>query len=273
VADAASLTEPGRPGGLSGPGEGVADVWWANRGDASPGLADLLDQAERQRWTAYRRDEDRERFLVGCALAKTVIAAYTGQRPADVAFDRTCAQCGKPHGKPVIRGGGLEHSVAHSGDLIVVAVAAAPIGVDVEQLEGRPRRLGGGDLEALARLVLADSERAALAAVHPSAQDRTFLVAWTRKEAVTKAMGDGLGVPFGDVVIAGARGAPRLAAWPYSQPPQRVSLIDLEADTGYVAALAVIGRCDAARARDGSALLAARADALGSARADRSGRS
>jgi hypothetical protein len=37
-----------------------------------------------------------------------------------------------------------------------------------------------------------------------------------------------------------------------------VSLLDLEVATGYVAALAVIGRCDAVRARDGSVLLAGR---------------
>jgi hypothetical protein len=35
-----------------------------------------------------------------------------------------------------------------------------------------------------------------------------------------------------------------------------VSLRDLDAADGYVAALAVIGRCEAVRARDGSALLA-----------------
>jgi hypothetical protein len=35
-----------------------------------------------------------------------------------------------------------------------------------------------------------------------------------------------------------------------------VSLHDLATDAGYVAALAVIGRCEAVRARDGSAVLA-----------------
>lgn len=241
------------------PDSGTTDVWWAHRQDASPHLADLLDRAERQRWAAYRREADRERFLVGCALAKTVIAACTGRRPAEVGFDRTCRQCGQPHGKPVISGGGdLEHSVAHSGDLVAVAVARAPVGVDVEQLDGRPRRPGGGDPEALARLVLADGERAALAAVHPSGRARAFLVAWTRKEAVTKAKGDGLRVPFRQVVVAAAGGAPHLIAWPYPQVPESVSVRDLDTDAGYVAALAVIGRCDAVRARDGSALLAAR---------------
>jgi 4'-phosphopantetheinyl transferase len=243
---------------LAAPEYGTAHVRWARRQDAAPRLAEFLDQAERQRWAAYRSEADRDRFLVGCALAKTVIAACTGRRPAEVSFDRTCRQCGQPHGKPVIIGGGdLEHSVAHSGDLVAVAVARAPVGVDVEQLDGRPRQLGGGDPGVLARLVLADGERAALAAVDPSARSRAFLVAWTRKEAVTKAKGDGLRVPFSRVVVAAAAEAARLVAWPYPQPPQSVSLRDLDTEAGYVAALAVIGRCEVVRARDGSALLAA----------------
>jgi 4'-phosphopantetheinyl transferase len=247
---------------LVSPEAGAAHVWWARRLDASDRHAGLLDDTERQRWVAYRRDEDRERFLVGCALAKTVLAGYAGLRPADVRFDRTCPRCGRPHGKPVIKGSALSHSVTHSGDLVAVAVARTPVGVDVEQLDGRARPLGGdGDTQALARLVLADGEQATLAAVHPSARTREFLAAWTRKEAVTKATGDGLRVSFRDVVIVTDEGTPRLVAWPYPQAPDSVSLMDLEAAPGYVAALAVLGRCDTVRARDGSALLAAPAPA------------
>ena len=252
---------------LAGPGplpDGTADVWWARRQDASARHAGLLDETEQQRWAAYRRDEDRERFLVGCALAKTALAAYTGQRPADVRFDRTCGECGKPHGKPALAhgqpgaGGDLQHSVAHSGDLVVVAVARAPVGVDVEQLDGRAHPLGrDGDPKALARLVLADAERTALAAVKLSGRARRFLVAWTRKEAVTKATGDGLRASFSDIVVAADAGPPRLVSWPYLQAPESVSLHDLEVQAGYVAALAVIGRCEVVRVRDGSALLAA----------------
>ena len=247
---------PAKAAGLPFPMVGTAEVWWARRQDAAPRLSALLDRAERERWAAYRRDADRERFLVGCGLAKTVIAARTGQRPAEVSFDRTCRQCGQPHGKPVVRGGQVEFSVAHSGDLVAVAVAAAPVGVDVEQLEDRPRELGGGDPAKLARLVFADAERAALAAVHPSGQAHAFLVAWTRKEAVTKAKGDGLRVPFRDVVVATDGAAPRLVGWPYPHNPRDVSLLDLDVEPGYVAALAVLGPCDTVRTRDGSALLA-----------------
>ncbi len=247
------------------PPDGTADVWWARRQGASDWHAGLLDATERRRWKAYRRDEDRARFLAGCALAKTALARYTGLRPADVRFDRTCGQCGEPHGKPVIEGPvvagrAVEHSVAHSGDLVTVAVARAPVGVDVEQLDGRPHPLGGdGDPEALARLVLSAAEQAALAAVPSAGRARAFLVAWTRKEAVTKATGDGLRAAFSDVVVAADAGPPRLVSWPYPRSVRSVSLLDLEADPGYVAALAVIGRCEAVRARDGSALLADRA--------------
>jgi len=238
--------------------DGTADVWWARRQDASDGHARLLDETERRRWAAYRRDEDRQRFVVGCALAKTALARYIGQCPAEVRFDRTCGQCGGPHGKPVVEGGSVQHSVAHSGDLVAVAVARVPVGVDVEQLDGRPHPLDGdGDPEALARLVLAASERAGLAAVPPDGRARAFLVAWTRKEAVTKATGDGLRAAFSDVVVAADAGPPRLVSWPYPRSPREVSLLDLDVDTGYVAALAVIDRCAAVRARDGSALLAA----------------
>jgi 4'-phosphopantetheinyl transferase len=255
VAAPASLTPRTPPGKLA---EGIALLWWARSQDASPDQIALLDEAERARLAAYRRAADRDRFLVGCALAKTVIAACTGSRPERISFDRTCRRCGQPHGKPAVVGGGPEFSVAHSGALIAVAVAGDPVGVDVEQLDGRARPLGdGGDPEALARLVLAEPERAALAEADPSARARAFLVAWARKEAVTKATGDGLSAPFSQIVVA-AGGPPRVTSWPYPQAPETVSLLDLDAGPGYVAALAVLGRCEAVRSADGSALLAAR---------------
>jgi 4'-phosphopantetheinyl transferase len=239
---------------------GTAEVWWARRQDAAPRHLALLDETERRRWTAYRRDADRERFLAGCALAKAVLARHAGLRPVDVRFDRTCGECGEPHGKPAMPGGSLEHSVAHSGDLVAVAVAGNPVGVDVEQLDGRAHPLGGdGDPEALARLVLSGAERAVLNAIPPAGRARAFLVAWTRKEAVTKATGDGLRAAFSEVVVAAGAagdGAPRLVSWPYPRDPREVTLFDLDAAAGYLAALAVLGPCEAVTARDGSTLLA-----------------
>jgi 4'-phosphopantetheinyl transferase len=242
--------------------DGTADVWWAHKLDASDRFAGLLDDTERQRLARYRSEEDQQRFLTGCALAKTVLARYTGQPAAGIHFDRTCAQCGRPHGKPVLAGDGWArdgwaHSVSHSGDLVAVAVARNPVGVDVEQLDSRRRAGAAADPEALAKMVLSGPEQAALAAIVPSSRARQFLVAWTRKEAVTKATGDGLSVAFSDVVVAADHGPPRVLSWPYPRDPAQVSLRDLDTEPGYVAALAVIGRCETVRPQDGSALLAA----------------
>jgi 4'-phosphopantetheinyl transferase len=236
--------------------QATAHVWWARRQDASPHLEALLNDTERDRHQGYRREEDRQRFLVGCALAKTVIAARLDSSIEAVSLDRSCTECGKPHGKPQVTGTDLELSVSHSGDRIAVALATAtPLGVDVEQLAGRSRHPGGDDPDALVRYVLADSEQEALPQQPPDARHHDFLVAWTRKEAITKATGDGLRVSFKHVIVSSASQPPRVVSWPYIEPVEHVTLFDLAADEGYVAALAVIGHCDEVVAADGSALL------------------
>jgi 4'-phosphopantetheinyl transferase len=119
----------------------------------------------------------------------------------------------------------VELSVSHSGDAVLVAVADAPCGADVELLGG------DRDVAGLSRLVLGDGEQAK--------DEREFVRAWTRKEAVTKATGDGLRVAFSQVIVAGE--PPRVTSWPYQDPPGSVTLLDLDAPDGYLAALAVLG--------------------------------
>ncbi len=243
---------------------GNAYVWWARPADAGtfPGLAALLDQTERERWNGYRRLEDRNRFLVGCSLAKSVAAGDLGLTAPGITLDRTCADCGKPHGKPRVNGSDLELSVSHSGDRVAVAAfRGASVGVDVEDADGRTR--GEKDQEGLERYVLSEAELAAYPAgpalADPRQRLRDFLVIWTRKEAVTKATGDGLRVPFREVTVSPPGQPPAVVAWPYPDPPERVALFDLDGDAspgpGYVAALAVLGRCDAVVSQDGTALL------------------
>ena len=216
-------------------------VWWATRGDGDPRLAGLLDDTERQRWETFRRQEDRDRFLVGAALAKAAVGEATGTDPFTITLDRTCGQCGKPHGKPAAPG--AELSISHSGDKIVVAVTeTTPLGVDVEQI--RSTR----DLEGLGRYVLSETEHAV--------SEGDFFTIWTRKEAVTKATGDGLRVPFQEVIVSAADAPPRLLAWPYPEPPDTVWLRDLEAGPGYKAAVDVLGAVQAGLTQhDGTTLL------------------
>ena len=234
-----------------GPAPRTVHVWWARRQDAAPAFEDLLDQAERDRLAAYRRAEDRDRFLAGCAVAKTALGGYLGRDPASVGLDRTCPRCGRPHGKPRLAGGaGLELSVSHAGDLVVVAVATrARVGVDVELLDRRLRP------RELARVALAPEEAEELAALDEDERVRAFLVYWTRKEAATKAVGRGLELELGEIRVSAPDESPRLLSWRDDVAPEDVALVDLEAPAGHVAALAVVGKCDDVVELDGSALL------------------
>jgi 4'-phosphopantetheinyl transferase len=89
-------------------------------------------------------------------------------------------------------------SLAHSREVVVVAIAAARVGVDVEVV--RPRRL----LERLARRTLDADALASWCALPDGARLGAFVAAWTSKEAYLKAIGVGLVRPLRDVDAAPA---------------------------------------------------------------------
>lgn len=115
-------------------------LWWADLADARVDLEDVLDEVERDRLADLDLPADRARFLLGAALLRTAVAPSVGTTPADVQIDRTCSDCGAPHGRPVVHGG-PHVSVSHSGVLVVVAICAeTSVGVDVQrvsEMEGR----------------------------------------------------------------------------------------------------------------------------------------
>jgi phosphopantetheinyl transferase len=127
-----------------------------------------------------------------------------------------------PNGQPRLVGHpGLHCSLAHSAGWGVGAVAAAPIGIDIERV--RPHSVD------LLRLIADDAE---LAEAGDGGGDDALLVAriWTLKEAVLKGMGVGLAVPprqvklrktegdafFVEVLSHAAAGGSPWRAWTYS---------------------------------------------------------
>ncbi|HEX4431546.1 MAG TPA: 4'-phosphopantetheinyl transferase superfamily protein [Frankiaceae bacterium] len=185
----------------------------------------LLDELERTRAGAFARPEDRSRFVVGAALLKLAVADATGLSPQEVVVDRTCDQCGEPHGRPRIPGTDVHVSVAHSGSLVAVALTrAGPVGIDVEQRTGQWT-------SSLNRRVLAAAERAETQA--------QFLTYWCRKESVVKATGEGLRVPLTDVVVSAPGSPPALMSYRGGSMP--AAMFDLRLDgPDYAGALTVL---------------------------------
>jgi 4'-phosphopantetheinyl transferase len=203
-------------------------------------LESLLDAAEQSRVAAMRRRADRHRFVVAAALARAMVAESAGTDPAGIRLDRTCAVCGGPHGKPRVTGDGapLELTVSHSGDRVVAAVALGkPLGVDVECAPPLTAAL----LDCVDGVLCADELRR-VRALAPDERPTGFLTYWTRKEAVVKAVGEGLRVPLNSFAVTGPREPGRIVSWP-ARPHlvRQTTLIDLHPGTGYVASLAVLG--------------------------------
>lgn len=228
-------------------------MWWASPAGARPAHLALLDLPERARHDRLRRQPDRDRFVVGVALARLVLGGHLGVGPTDVRLDRTCPSCGGPHGKPKVSATrGLELSVSHAGEWVAVAVARShAIGVDVERIDQLV------DLAGLIEQVLTPAERRELAAAPPELQRAGFFRYWSRKEAIVKATGDGLREPLAHVCVSAPHEPPRLRHWDGRLDLSvRVHLADLMPRAGHTASLASLDAALEIAERDGSELLA-----------------
>jgi 4'-phosphopantetheinyl transferase len=109
------------------------------------------------------------------------LQAYAGTR-TPVTLERG------PHGKPFAPDAAYPHfNISHSRHCVVLAFAAEQeIGVDVEAEDRRHSPMD------LAQRYFAAEEFAALSALDESEQAAAFLRLWTAKEAVLKALGQGL---------------------------------------------------------------------------------
>jgi len=131
-----------------------------------------------------RQPLDATRHLVGRALVRTLLA-----RELDTATLRT-EFATNPWGKPALPDYGIEFNLAHSGGAIWAAFCrGVPVGIDVEE-ENDP-----ADLHALTS-ILHPAERAELLALPMQEAHAAFLRCWARKEAVVKALGEGLSKPL-----------------------------------------------------------------------------
>ncbi len=155
-------------------------------------LEAALSTGERHRAEACLRDADRDRFSLGRAALRRLLAAYSGVEAGALII--RVDERGKPH---LPAGYGPAFSVAHSGEMLLLAFSGAEaIGVDVEQV--RALTAWPGVIDS----VLHPSEKAAMNRLPPAARPGDFFSYWTLKEALSKAAGLGLALPFPEVHIA-----------------------------------------------------------------------
>ncbi|WP_405571493.1 4'-phosphopantetheinyl transferase superfamily protein [Streptomyces sp. NBC_01167] len=184
----------------------------------------LLDAEESARLDGFFRPADRDAYAVAHVALRRILGERLGLAPEAVTMDREpCAHCGGPHGRPVVPGGEVHFSLSHTSGMVLLALASAPVGVDVEIVPN------DGTITDVATQ-LHPRERTELAALPAGERAFGFTRCWTRKEAVLKAAGVGLTEDVSVTYVGAGHRPAELTDW---------LLTDLPVDAGYAAAVAI----------------------------------
>lgn len=176
------------PDSISG-AEHPLTVRWVHSAAVPLSAASILDPRERARLDAFRHLAAARDYLAAHVAARCAIGELLSVRPSEVVFART-----PDHPKRFVPDTEIHFSLSHSHGLGLVALGeGGPVGVDSEHRERQYN-------EQLFRRILADREADDQFITSKGAPER-FLSAWTRKEAVLKALGMGLAIDPREVVV------------------------------------------------------------------------
>lgn len=142
---------------------------------AEAALLPRLHPAEQARYHGFSHAARRRNWLAGRALMLAALERVCGR--ADAAALRTAESGGVRYGD-----GAWHLNLSHSRDLVGVALAELPVGLDIEW--PRPRLVVD-----TAERVYAPEEARELAALTPEERQDAFYAFWTLKEAASKALG------------------------------------------------------------------------------------
>lgn len=112
-----------------------------------------------------------------------LLGAYLGRPPAELRFELTA------DGKPSLFSGSTEtpiqFNLSHTAGLAAFAVAAVPVGVDVEQVRDMP------NADGLVERYFTAAERERFRTLPAELRTAAFFRGWACKEAVLKGVGCG----------------------------------------------------------------------------------
>ena len=181
---------------LSGPGEVyLAYLDLTQPHEVVAQLEQTLSPEEWARAGRFHFAEDARRFVVRRGMVRYLLGGLIGVAPVNVRF--AFGSQGKPRLAPPCGRHGIHFNLSDSGDMALLAwTTGGEIGVDLEQIRPMP------DALALAQRFFAKDEEAWLRQAPEDERDAAFFRCWTCKEAVVKAMGDGLTAPLQSFVAA-----------------------------------------------------------------------
>lgn len=152
---------------------------------------DLLSEAEHARAGAFRREEDARTFCRTRVFLRRVLSRYLEVPPRELRIGQSKA------GKPcLLDGANLKFNLSHCPTTALLALTVDDdVGADVEDVQPVP------GLARIAQEMLTAEEAGMILVAEEQECLVRFLRAWTRKEAILKALGKGLGLPSGSFSV------------------------------------------------------------------------
>lgn len=198
-------------------------------------LADALshlDDEERAHAERLALAEVRARFVLVRSALRRILGRYLERAPHALDFVTG------PHGKRALADAALSFNLSHAGDYALIAITKRwPLGVDIERISSARAWTD------IAERFYSEHEQAQLTVLPEAEREGAFFRVWSRKEAVVKALGEGLTCPFSTFDVSADADDARLLA--FRRDDVKVedwTLMAVGAPPGYTAALAVIGQ-------------------------------
>jgi 4'-phosphopantetheinyl transferase len=154
------------------------------------GLLPALSEEERRKASRFACEQDAACYVVTHWLKRHVLAYYLGRDPRAIQF------LDGVHGKPYVFGNSIDFNISHArGCAALIVSQYGPVGIDVENPTAREKI----DSEQLYDFVFHPEELVEVR--RGESGESVFYLYWTLKEAVSKALGVGLTIPFSSIFL------------------------------------------------------------------------
>jgi len=152
---------------------------------------EVLSPDERSRVDRLRSEVDKKRSISSRGLLRKRLGAYLKIDPCEITFSYN--KYGKPSLDPSSHNQDLKFNISHSRDIVLHAITQSrEIGIDVEYLKVIDKA------DKIVGRFFSEEEKNFYNSQPEDKKKWAFFTLWTRKEAYSKAMGRGIGLPSKD---------------------------------------------------------------------------
>ena len=168
-----------------------AFIYIANTDKYNHGIStfwECLSIKEQEQAVRYYTKLLSEQFIISHGLLRHILSYHIKQPPKNLQFTIN------RYGKPFLSNSRVKFNMSHSHNIVAYIIAHNyEVGIDVEYKDTTL------NIMELFDLILSPKETILLKSVEPAAQHTIFFNLWTKKEALIKAIGNGLSYPVNTI--------------------------------------------------------------------------